>query len=267
MGKERVRVLCSAKKVSRTLLLLLVSLFLYFVAGLPQFWGDPEWFGRFPYAYTLRFFLALELYLCGVSFFISIYLIRIISGKVFHFLPVFTAAFALSLFFSVSAAAGMDYQFLRLFTAYSAAGLWFILNIVLFCSGRTLRLFILPLFFLVSVPLSLMENPFPFLAFCLRISALIVFIPIGGTVFTFADSRSNGAEKIAEQYQLSRRELEVLRQVLAGRGNNEIAETLFISLSTVKTHIASLFKKTGAKSRLELAALARSGEGHDSEAL
>jgi DNA-binding NarL/FixJ family response regulator len=52
---------------------------------------------------------------------------------------------------------------------------------------------------------------------------------------------------------LTEREEEVLRVVAAGRTNQEIARELHISLSTVKTHIASLMTKLGARNRVEIA--------------
>lgn len=52
---------------------------------------------------------------------------------------------------------------------------------------------------------------------------------------------------------LTEREEEVLSQVARGRTNAEIAEDLFISLSTVKTHIASLMTKLQARNRVEIA--------------
>ncbi len=55
---------------------------------------------------------------------------------------------------------------------------------------------------------------------------------------------------------LSEREEEVLRLVGRGRTNNEIAEELFISLATVKTHLNHLSNKIGARNRVELAAWA-----------
>jgi len=55
---------------------------------------------------------------------------------------------------------------------------------------------------------------------------------------------------------LSEREEEVLRAVARGRTNAELATELFISLSTVKTHLASLQSKLGARNRVELAAWA-----------
>ena len=59
---------------------------------------------------------------------------------------------------------------------------------------------------------------------------------------------------------LTEREDEVLAAVATGRTNAEIADELYISLSTVKTHLASLQDKIGARNRVELAAWAwRSG--------
>lgn len=52
---------------------------------------------------------------------------------------------------------------------------------------------------------------------------------------------------------LTEREEEVLRTVAKGRTNSEIAEELYISLSTVKTHLASLMTKLGARNRVEVA--------------
>ncbi|NNE95311.1 MAG: response regulator transcription factor [Acidimicrobiales bacterium] len=52
---------------------------------------------------------------------------------------------------------------------------------------------------------------------------------------------------------LTGREEEVLQTVASGRTNYEIADDLHISLSTVKTHLASLMTKLGARNRVELA--------------
>jgi predicted ATPase/DNA-binding CsgD family transcriptional regulator len=59
---------------------------------------------------------------------------------------------------------------------------------------------------------------------------------------------TSGGERIAS-HGLTPRELEVLRLVAAGRSNKEIAETLFISVQTVKRHLTSLFGKLGVASR------------------
>ncbi len=52
---------------------------------------------------------------------------------------------------------------------------------------------------------------------------------------------------------LTAREEAVLASVARGRTNAEIADELFISLSTTKTHLASLMSKLAARNRVELA--------------
>ena len=65
-----------------------------------------------------------------------------------------------------------------------------------------------------------------------------------------ASSREPAAQPVAP---LTEREEEVLVTVALGRTNAEIADELSISLSTVKTHLASLMNKIGARNRVELA--------------
>jgi LuxR family maltose regulon positive regulatory protein len=56
---------------------------------------------------------------------------------------------------------------------------------------------------------------------------------------------------------LSERELEVLTFIAAGKSNQEIADKLFVSTSTVKTHINRLYRKLGVRSRTQAVARAR----------
>ena len=55
---------------------------------------------------------------------------------------------------------------------------------------------------------------------------------------------------------LSEREVEVVRAIARGRTNAEIAAALFISLSTVKSHLAGIQAKLGVRNRVEIAAWA-----------
>ncbi|MGF1617290.1 MAG: response regulator [Acidimicrobiia bacterium] len=68
--------------------------------------------------------------------------------------------------------------------------------------------------------------------------------------FARAGTRS---EPTQPNWPLTDREEEVLTTVARGLTNAEIAETLHISLSTVKAHLSSLMTKLGARNRVELA--------------
>jgi NarL family two-component system response regulator LiaR len=59
---------------------------------------------------------------------------------------------------------------------------------------------------------------------------------------------------------LSRRELDVLELMSKGNSNQEIADTLFLSLNTVKTHSSNVFLKLDVKRRTQ--AIQRAKELH-----
>jgi two-component system, NarL family, response regulator LiaR len=56
---------------------------------------------------------------------------------------------------------------------------------------------------------------------------------------------------LISQLELSKRELEILSLLAQGHSNQEIAAKLFVSLSTVKTHIQNLFEKLDVKRRIQ----------------
>jgi DNA-binding NarL/FixJ family response regulator len=64
------------------------------------------------------------------------------------------------------------------------------------------------------------------------------------------------ARRRTKAFGLTRRELQVLREVVAGRTNKEIAERIQISENTVKAHVTHIFDKLGASNRVELALFA-----------
>jgi DNA-binding NarL/FixJ family response regulator len=68
----------------------------------------------------------------------------------------------------------------------------------------------------------------------------------------FADTRP-GSPPAQPIEALTDREEQVLVAVARGRTNSEIADELYITLSTVKTHIASVMAKLGARNRVEIA--------------
>ena len=58
-------------------------------------------------------------------------------------------------------------------------------------------------------------------------------------------------EKTLQQSGLSKREWEVLLLMSEGLSNQEIAERLFVSLNTIKTHSSNLFEKLDVKRRTQ----------------
>jgi two-component system, NarL family, nitrate/nitrite response regulator NarL len=64
------------------------------------------------------------------------------------------------------------------------------------------------------------------------------------------------ARRRTKAFGLTRRELQILREVVAGYTNKEIAERTAISENTVKAHLTHIFDKLGASNRVELALFA-----------
>ena len=60
-----------------------------------------------------------------------------------------------------------------------------------------------------------------------------------------------------EQLTITPRELEILQLIAAGLSNQEIADKLFVSANTVKTHSSRLFDKLGARRRTEAVRLGK----------
>ena len=82
--------------------------------------------------------------------------------------------------------------------------------------------------------------------------ALIAPSVTGRLLATFSDKHARSAP-VEPIDPLTEREEEVLVTVARGRTNAEIASELHISLSTAKTHLASLMTKLGARNRVEIA--------------
>ncbi|RZJ15938.1 MAG: response regulator transcription factor [Acinetobacter sp.] len=61
----------------------------------------------------------------------------------------------------------------------------------------------------------------------------------------------------ADNLGLSDREIEVLQLMANGLSNQEIADKLFISLNTIKTHVSRIFEKMNVKRRTQAIELAK----------
>lgn len=64
-------------------------------------------------------------------------------------------------------------------------------------------------------------------------------------------------KKEVERLGLSNRELEVLTLLAEGLSNQEIAQRLFVSLNTIKTHTSNIFEKLAVKRRMQAVELAK----------
>jgi two-component system, NarL family, response regulator LiaR len=73
----------------------------------------------------------------------------------------------------------------------------------------------------------------------------------------YKPSAINTDGSAAEKLGISRRELEVMEQMALGLSNQEIADKLFLSQNTVKTHVSKLFEKLDVKRRTQAIEKAR----------
>lgn len=69
-------------------------------------------------------------------------------------------------------------------------------------------------------------------------------VPMSSEPFTVNETQQR-------QLGITRRELEILELIAGGLSNREIADKLFVSENTVKTHSSRLFDKLGAKRRTQ----------------
>lgn len=68
--------------------------------------------------------------------------------------------------------------------------------------------------------------------------------------------KATAARRRSRAFGLTPREVEIIRAVVNGCGNREIARRANISENTVKSHLTHIFNKCGASSRVELALFA-----------
>jgi DNA-binding CsgD family transcriptional regulator len=77
------------------------------------------------------------------------------------------------------------------------------------------------------------------------------------TAYLAPDSAGGDAPDPGKEHGLTYREMEVLQLVADGRSERDIADTLFIGPSTVRTHLTSIFAKLDVNSRTAAVAAAR----------
>jgi DNA-binding CsgD family transcriptional regulator len=94
----------------------------------------------------------------------------------------------------------------------------------------------------------------PIFYFCSSVLFLNYFIKKHNAELTTIQSINNtqGFSEYLEKVGISKREKEIITLIMKGYSNRKIANQLFISLSTVKTHIKNIFQKLKVESRFEI---------------
>ncbi len=123
--------------------------------------------------------------------------------------------------------------------------------VLLMLLALVLRIGVLPFVFSdpwILAPLILLyfiSNLVPL--FYLNINSDLVFVPL------YAENPNlEKKEFIYRKYQISKREKEIIEQICLGKSNQQIADTLFIGLQTVKDHTHRIYTKIGINSRMKL---------------
>lgn len=92
----------------------------------------------------------------------------------------------------------------------------------------------------------------------------VLFVGVGYLLSRFFSKKStstnsnNALDEVAlNKTGLSKREYEILQSMALGNSNAEIGDTLFISESTVKTHVSNILLKLNAKRRTQAVQIGR----------
>jgi len=67
---------------------------------------------------------------------------------------------------------------------------------------------------------------------------------------------SDNSKKTPKDYQLTKREMEVLKHLIEGKTYQQIAEVLIVSPLTIRSHIENLYRKLNVNNKAEAVAIA-----------
>ncbi len=101
-----------------------------------------------------------------------------------------------------------------------------------------------------------MESPFKLVDISYSLfSFFVYFFVVRHYIYNYEpDTESMKAEidTFYETYDISKREREIINQLLTGKSNKEIAAELYISYNTVKTHVKNIYRKLDVANRIQL---------------
>ncbi len=247
------------------------SVFFYMITTLLYTWSTPKWLSNLPNASGYRFIQAIKIYfICCTAYFYN-RAILLQSGRKEFFLKEFSIAFLPVLMFSAMVILNMSLQKLQLFTGFVDILIWIFLMFLIYRdqlraddekrnrqSGliwfwlSAVQFFLGVLFAVEIIP--------GFISTVIRLS--VFGVCFFDTIYKFSKHLPPNKFNVAERCKLSKRETEVLSLIASGKTNDEIADSLYISVSTVKTHISAIFRKTGSRNRLQASTLYKKDENH-----
>ncbi len=269
----------------------------YFFALL--FWTISQFFFHIFYYlnevvhYSSRFTNALLNDLTFVFIAPFVYLLMILIHEIFHvkmerssiagtrYAAVFMAlpAMILTQYFP-------DYNIIwTIIEAVKGIGLYFLLYFIAFDINRHLSIIINDdirkifrfIFYLQMVfyPLMIIESIFFFeRIYPFGISILTLFYAVVNVLWLYFVSRylhlpeikliseENEYDNFFAIYKISKREKEVVRLLISGLSYEQIANQLFITYETVKSHVNNIYKKSGVNSKIELSNLVQKCENN-----
>ena len=79
----------------------------------------------------------------------------------------------------------------------------------------------------------------------------VVFFVLGLIFRKKLETKTSESESKLSEVGISKREEEVLRELITGASNKEIGERLFLSESTIKSHLSKIYSKLKVRNRVE----------------
>ena len=244
----------------------LLSTLLFVIANLLYGWAAPDWFARFPYSAGYRMLDALSIYFLCIALYLGLELALGIAERRLLFWPGFSLSFLPAILFAVLASMSVRLQTLHALTLITDLFVWLLLAaiVLLVLAGHTVHrhferaartgLLLASLFAAVAL-LSLISAVPAALLSGARLAAVAALSLVTG--ISLLSSNPETLQGVARRFRLSPRESEVLSLITEGCTNEEIGQRLYVSLSTVKSHVASIFEKTGVRNRAEAATLCK----------
>lgn len=172
-------------------------------------------------------------------------------------------------FFSMIAVSHEDLNYILWITGYAFFGFFAVYRIILFIdlSGSMGIPYLAPAGLLFgrtgdaagdAIRIMLQDHPVALVSASasLFVICVLLFFMLYQMIYIISgDGPRDSVMEFASQYDLSQRETDILRMVLSGSTNKEIAGKLYISENTVKFHVRNILRKTKCSKRKELLSL------------